>query len=68
MPGSGIRPDNIARIEAATGATEFHASARRAVPSRMRYDSSPVPVSYEWDQTDRQLVRRLVDPAFHALF
>jgi copper homeostasis protein len=60
MPGSGIRPDNIGRIQAATGATEFHASARVPVPSGMRYDTSPVPVSYDRAQTARELVKELV--------
>jgi copper homeostasis protein len=37
MPGSGIRPENIAAIAEATGATEFHTSARVFQPSPMRY-------------------------------
>jgi copper homeostasis protein len=60
MPGSGIRPDNIARIEAETCAPEFHASARNPIPSLMIHDTSPVPVSYGHSQTDRLIVRQLV--------
>ncbi len=37
MPGSGVREDNIARIAAATKATEFHSSARCTVPSPMQW-------------------------------
>ena len=37
MPGGGITPQNIAAIAAATGANEFHSSARTAVPSRMSF-------------------------------
>ncbi|MDQ3277222.1 MAG: copper homeostasis protein CutC, partial [Bacteroidota bacterium] len=37
MPGSGVRPDNIASLAAATGALEFHSSLRSAAKSRMDY-------------------------------
>lgn len=37
MPGAGINADNIAAVRAATGAREFHASAKRVLPSGMRY-------------------------------
>ncbi len=64
MPGSGVRPDNIARIEAETGAREFHTSARRVVHSGMMYRKADVPMGscvvvseFETVQTDRELVR-----------
>ncbi|HNX88221.1 MAG TPA: copper homeostasis protein CutC [Paludibacteraceae bacterium] len=37
MPGSGINENNIAYIAHETGATEFHLSARSAIPSQMQY-------------------------------
>jgi copper homeostasis protein len=37
MPGGGVTPSNIAAIVAATGATQFHSSARTAAPSRMSF-------------------------------
>jgi copper homeostasis protein len=37
MPGGGVTPQNIAAIAAATGAGEFHSSARTAAPSRMSF-------------------------------
>ena len=37
MPGGGIDAGNIAALFAATGAREFHASAKRTLPSRMHY-------------------------------
>ncbi len=37
MPGSGISADTIAAIAEATGATEFHASAKSAVRSPVRF-------------------------------
>ena len=37
MPGAGIDADNIAALRAQTGATEFHASAKRPLASSMRH-------------------------------
>lgn len=66
MPGCGIREDNIAQIEAETGAREFHASARRTVRSAMVYrnenvamGSNKVVPEFETLQTDREKVKAL---------
>lgn len=40
MPGAGIDPGNIAEVQALTGANEFHASAKRRLPTAMRYRPS----------------------------
>ena len=40
MPGGGIDSHNIAAIAQATGAREFHASAKRRVPTRMQRPSA----------------------------
>jgi copper homeostasis protein len=37
MPGAGVTAQNIAALAAATGAYEFHASAKRQLPSGMRF-------------------------------
>jgi len=37
MPGAGIDANNIAALRAATGANEFHASAKHPLESGMRY-------------------------------
>ncbi|HEY8327850.1 MAG TPA: copper homeostasis protein CutC [Rhodanobacter sp.] len=37
MPGAGITAQNIAALAAATGAHEFHASAKRLLPSGMQH-------------------------------
>jgi copper homeostasis protein len=37
--GGGVRPAIISRLIASTGATEFHSSMRRTVPSLMRYQA-----------------------------
>lgn len=67
MPGCGVREDNIAQIEAETGATEFHTSARSIVYSKMEYrnenvpmGSSPVTSEFETVQTDRHKVARYI--------
>jgi len=39
MPGAGVDADTIAKLCAATGAREFHASAKRNIASAMRYRS-----------------------------
>ena len=67
MPGCGVRESNIARIEAETGAKEFHTSARSVVYSRMLYRNEHVPMGssavtseFETVQTDREKVRAIV--------
>ncbi len=63
MPGCGVRENNIAQIEAETGATEFHTSARSIVHSRMEYRNENVPMGssivaseFETVETDRNKV------------
>lgn len=54
MPGSGIRPENIAALAQATGATEFHSSARTPAPSPMRFRKQGMAMG---DATDREYQR-----------
>ncbi|MEG1749259.1 MAG: copper homeostasis protein CutC [Tannerellaceae bacterium] len=63
MPGCGVRETNIAQIEAETGATEFHTSARSVVCSGMVYRNENVPMGsaavsseFETVETDRNKV------------
>jgi copper homeostasis protein len=62
MPGCGVRADNIARIEAETGAREFHTSARSPLRSAMIYRNENVPMGnpfikeFEREETDRHKV------------
>ena len=67
MPGCGVREGNIARIEAETGAREFHTSARSVVHSQVRYRKEEVPMGssavtseFETVQTDREKVKQFV--------
>lgn len=63
MPGCGVRANNIGRIEAETGAVEFHTSARSLVQSRMEFRNEHVPMGsnvpaseFETEVTDRRKV------------
>ncbi|MDR1455665.1 MAG: copper homeostasis protein CutC [Tannerella sp.] len=67
MPGCGIHEGNIARIETETKATEFHASARSLLRSRMIFRNENVPMGtavtlseFETLRTDRRKVAALV--------
>lgn len=67
MPGCGVRENNIAQIEAETGAKEFHTSARSIVHSQMVYRNENVPMGssivsseFETVQTDREKVAAYV--------
>jgi copper homeostasis protein len=64
MPGAGIDSGNVAALRAATGATEFHASAKRAMPSAMRYQPNRLADMRGGEmRSDRDEIRRIV----HAL-
>ena len=63
MPGCGVRENNIAKLEAETGAKEFHTSARSIVYSKMEYRNENVPMGssivsseFETVETDRNKV------------
>lgn len=61
MPGAGVDARNIAALARATGASEFHASAKRLLPSRMRHrrDRLEDMAGGEW-RTDATEVRAMV--------
>ena len=58
MPGSGIRPDNIALLAESTGAREFHASARTTYPSPMLFRKPGVCLS---DVPERDFLNHVAD-------
>jgi len=67
MPGAGIDADNIAVLMAATGAREFHASAKRTLPSRMRFaPADALGMAGGETRSDAGEVRRLVE-ALHGV-
>ena len=62
MPGGGIDAGNITALFAATGAREFHASAKRALQSRMRYvPDSALGMGDGEIRSDIDEVRRMVE-------
>lgn len=60
MPGAGIDSGNIAALAMATGAREFHASAKRTRTSRFRLDTSFGDMRAGESRTDEAEVRALV--------
>jgi copper homeostasis protein len=57
MPGGGITPENIAAIAQTTGVTEFHSSARTAVPSPVQFRKPGMAMG---DLRDREYRRYIV--------
>ena len=60
MPGGGVDAHKIAAIAQATGAREYHASAKVRVPDRMRHAALDSMGGGDW-QTDAAEVRARVD-------
>ena len=70
MPGCGVNARNIGKIEAETGATEFHLSARSTVESAMQYRNPRVSMGgtvcideYSRPLTDPAIVRQVATPS-----
>lgn len=62
MPGAGIDAGNIAGLAQATGARQFHASAKAVRASAMRVRNPALDgLAADWLQTDPQRVRALRD-------
>jgi copper homeostasis protein len=59
MPGSGLKAKNITAIAQATGAHEFHTSARSAIPSPVRFRKQGMALG---DALDREYSRFVVLP------
>jgi copper homeostasis protein len=57
MPGGGVSPDTVAAIAEATGATEFHSSARTALDSPARFRKQGMAMG---DIQDREYMRFVV--------
>jgi len=60
MPGAGVSSENIAPLRALTGAWEFHASAKRELPSRMRGGNKLSGMTAGETLSDVEQVRALV--------
>lgn len=65
MPGAGVTADNITELINITGATEFHASAKRPVKSEMQFrnprlNMGSVVDEFSFDLTDSETVKHLI--------
>ncbi|WP_235964442.1 copper homeostasis protein CutC [Pedobacter gandavensis] len=68
MPGAGVKITNIAEIIRITGATEFHASAKHAVKSKMEFRNPNLSMGtsedeFSYDLTDVNTVKNLIQLA-----
>jgi copper homeostasis protein len=68
MPGCGVNAGNIVRIAQATGAREFHFSARLKCESSMQFRKSRVSMGgavmideYSRDVTNAEIVKEIID-------
>lgn len=59
MPGSGIRSGNLQQVAAFTGATEFHASARKFNPSLMEFSNNAMAENLQQVSLDEVEVRQM---------
>ncbi len=60
MPGSGIRSSNIANLATATGATEFHTSARKTIPSAMSHNNPLMKENMLTTTVDREEILAII--------
>lgn len=68
MPGAGVKTENIAEIIRITGAKEFHASAKHAVKSDMKFRNPGLSMGtsvdeFSYDLTDAATVKKLIELA-----
>jgi copper homeostasis protein len=67
MPGAGIEPGNIVSLRDATGAREFHASAKQRLPSGMAYRAPYVRGMEEGEErSDVERVTAIVEALVQA--
>ncbi|MFZ1527236.1 MAG: copper homeostasis protein CutC [Ferruginibacter sp.] len=60
MPGSGLRYGNIKKVAEATGATEFHSSARITIPTKMEYNNGAMKEKPDQIMVDAQEVKMML--------
>lgn len=59
MPGSGIRSDNLQHLIQATGAVEYHSSARVQVPGQMVFQQPNLPESGTYSSVDTGDIQKM---------
>jgi copper homeostasis protein len=60
MPGAGVKSSNIAQLRKECGATEFHSSARKALPNPLTYINTQVSDYGNVYVADEEEVERMV--------
>ena len=61
MPGSGVRSGNIASLAQATGAVEFHSSARKMSESKMKSRNPLMKENLQSVDIDETEIRNMID-------
>ena len=66
MPGAGIKPNNLKALMALTGATDFHASAKEFVSSKMIYRNDTTKMGsiedeYQYELSNEEQIKKLVE-------
>jgi copper homeostasis protein len=60
MPGSGVNSRNVALLAEKTGATEFHASARKAMPTSMSFEVETMREKLEYMSVDAVEIKAML--------
>lgn len=61
MPGAGVRSSNIEKLITATGATEFHTSARIAAPDPVTFRNPAIADAGDWYIANEEELKRILD-------
>jgi copper homeostasis protein len=59
MPGSGVRPGNLAMLIRETGAREYHTAARRYVPNAMTFQNPRLLDLGQVVHADAEIIREI---------
>lgn len=59
MPGSGVRSNNLAELQAKTGAREFHSSARIGLSSGMQFVNKAMQEQLDTLTVDKEEIRKM---------
>ncbi len=59
MPGSGLRSSNVVELKEFTGATEFHTSARKVIPSPTTFINEKIKEDFSIDFIDEEEIKKI---------
>ncbi|HUP13604.1 MAG TPA: copper homeostasis protein CutC [Niastella sp.] len=60
MPGAGVRSSNIEKLISATGATEFHTSARIAAPDPVTFRNPAIADAGDWYIANEEELNKII--------